>query len=85
MAKGRISIDEQRCKGCALCIGACPAGVLVLAAGRPNTRGYRPVLLNDPDGRCTGCGLCAMMCPDVCLTVYRFSEARLPAGGGQLT
>jgi 2-oxoglutarate ferredoxin oxidoreductase subunit delta len=85
MAKGRVTVDEQRCKGCALCIGACPPGVLVMAANRLNARGYRPVQLIDPDVRCTGCGLCAVMCPDVCLTVYRLVDTRMPASVGPLT
>ena len=84
MVKGRVTVDEQRCKGCALCIGACPPGVLVVAADRLNARGYHPAQLVDLEGRCTGCGLCAVMCPDVCLTVYRLVEARTPASAGQL-
>ncbi len=71
MAKGRVEIDEGRCKGCALCTSACPQDVLVLAAERLNARGYHPAELVDPQGRCTGCGLCAVICPDVCITVFR--------------
>jgi 2-oxoglutarate ferredoxin oxidoreductase subunit delta len=37
-----------------------------------NARGYRPVVLVDPEGKCTGCALCALMCPDVVLTIYRY-------------
>jgi 2-oxoglutarate ferredoxin oxidoreductase subunit delta len=71
MAKGRVVIDADRCKGCALCVSACPPGVLVMAPGLINAHGYHPAELVDPSGRCTGCGLCAVICPDVCLTVYR--------------
>lgn len=71
MAKGRVVIDEARCKGCALCTTACPQGVLVMAHDRLNARGYHPVLFEDPQGNCTGCALCAVMCPDMCFTVYR--------------
>ena len=84
MAKGRVMVDEQRCKGCALCTYVCPPGVLVMATNRLNERGYHPVQLDDPNWRCTGCGLCAVMCPDVCLTVYRLAEARKPASAGQM-
>jgi 2-oxoglutarate ferredoxin oxidoreductase subunit delta len=79
MAYGRVSIDEDRCKGCALCTVACVPGVLSLAADHFNTHGYRPVVLIDPDGHCTGCGLCAVSCPDVCLTVYRTVVTPRPA------
>jgi 2-oxoglutarate ferredoxin oxidoreductase subunit delta len=84
MAKGRVMVDEQRCKGCALCIDACPPGVQVMAADRLNVRGYHPVQLIDPYGRCTGCGLCAVMCPDIALTVYRLAEAPKHANVGQM-
>ena len=79
MAHGRVSIDEDRCKGCALCTVACLPGLLRLAGDRYNGGGYRPAVLSDPGGRCTGCGLCAVMCPDVCLTVYRTGGAPRPA------
>ena len=71
MARGRVVVDVDRCKGCALCTTACPQDVLVMVSDRLNARGYHPVQLIDPQGRCTGCGLCAVICPDVCLTVYR--------------
>lgn len=70
MAKGRVVIDVERCKGCELCREACPKDVLQLAEDL-NSRGYRPVILLDPEHDCTGCALCAVMCPDGCITVYR--------------
>jgi 2-oxoglutarate ferredoxin oxidoreductase subunit delta len=76
MAKGRVVIDEDRCKGCTLCTTACPQDILLMADDRLNARGYHPVYLLDPQGRCTGCGLCAVICPDACFTVYRTSGGR---------
>ena len=70
MAKGRVVIDVERCKGCELCRSACPPDVLVLAE-ELNSKGYRPVVLLDPEHECTGCALCATVCPDACITVYR--------------
>jgi len=70
MAKGRVVIDVERCKGCELCRDACPQDVLVLA-DELNSKGYRPVVLLDPEHDCTGCALCATVCPDACITVYR--------------
>lgn len=69
MAKGRIIIDEGRCKACSLCVSTCPQEILVISS-RLNERGYMPVEVTDMDA-CTGCGICAVMCPDVCITVYR--------------
>ena len=77
MASGRIVINEMRCKGCELCISACPPAVISLA-GHLNSKGYRPVSLLDPERACTGCALCATVCPDAAITVYRnLSRQRL--------
>lgn len=70
MASGRIIIDEERCKGCELCIATCPPAVISLA-GHLNSRGYRPATLLDPHHQCTGCALCAIVCPDAAITVFR--------------
>lgn len=70
MAKGRIEIEVDRCKGCELCMMVCPKN-LIVAAEEFNIRGYHPAKLVDPNGECTGCALCALMCPDVVITVYR--------------
>ena len=77
MAKGRVILDADRCKGCSLCTLACPKDLLAMATDRLNARGYHPVLFADPQKLCTGCGLCAVICPEVCLAVYRI--ARTPA------
>jgi 2-oxoglutarate ferredoxin oxidoreductase subunit delta len=70
MASGRIIINEERCKGCELCVAACPPAVISLA-GHLNSRGYRPASLLDPERKCTGCALCAVVCPDTAITVIR--------------
>jgi len=70
VAKGFVIIDEDRCKGCGLCVSVCPHNVLRLAEDRFNTKGYRPVEVVNPEA-CIGCAMCATMCPDVVYTVYR--------------
>lgn len=70
MTKGTVHIQTDRCKGCGLCIQACPQQVLSLAETL-NARGYRHVQLDERNGQCTGCGICAVVCPDVAFTVYR--------------
>lgn len=70
ISRGTIVIDAERCKGCELCIPACPPHVLQMSTHR-NERGERiPELMPG----CTGCGACAYVCPDFCFTVYQFAS-----------
>lgn len=70
MSRGTVIVQTDRCKGCSLCVGACPQAVLHLSADF-NARGYHAVQLDEREGSCTGCGVCAIICPDVVFTVYR--------------
>ncbi|ANE22767.1 2-oxoacid:acceptor oxidoreductase [Denitrobacterium detoxificans] len=67
----RIIVDETYCKGCGLCVDACPLGIVELDTERINAKGYHPAHLVDEE-RCTACCSCATMCPDVAITVERF-------------
>lgn len=67
MAKVRIEVDRERCKGCELCVVFCPLHNLEVG-DQPNESGHYPVLVKD-EGVCSGCGLCAVMCPDVAITI----------------
>ena len=64
-----LAIARDKCKGCELCIGACPHGVLALDVGVVNRLGYHPIRLTDAAG-CTSCALCARVCPDAVFTVF---------------
>lgn len=70
MPKGWVHIEAERCKGCNLCVDACPQHILTLNTERFNSKGYCPVHLVNPEA-CTGCAVCAIICPDVVFTVYR--------------
>ena len=63
-------IDETKCKGCDLCVAACPRKILVLSPDKINSKGYHPAQVID-QSKCTGCASCAIMCPDVAITVER--------------
>ncbi len=64
-----LAIATERCKGCELCITACPHGVLALDVSVVNRLGYHPVRLTDAAG-CTSCAICARVCPDAVFTVF---------------
>lgn len=73
-AKGWFEVNELQCKGCELCVQACPQDVMSLDKTRLTPKGYHPVHLS-AEG-CTGCAICAVVCPEAALTVYRQIEAR---------
>ncbi len=62
-------VDTGRCKGCALCVQACPKAVIAIGK-RVNVSGYPYVEVVNADG-CIGCASCGIVCPDGCITVYR--------------
>jgi 2-oxoglutarate ferredoxin oxidoreductase subunit delta len=70
---GKVIIDRELCKGCLLCIRACPAGVLE-QGGQPNAAGNSVSVPARPE-KCTGCANCFEVCPDVCIEVYELNEA----------
>lgn len=66
--RGTVAVDVETCKGCELCIEACPQESLQLSK-EINKQGYHyAVLVQD---NCTGCVNCALVCPDAVITVYR--------------
>ena len=66
----KVTFNEELCKGCGLCVNACPKKILALSKTRLNGKGHTPVEQLDPD-KCIGCAFCAMMCPDCVITVER--------------
>ncbi len=58
---GRVEIRVEECKGCGLCVSACPTHVLNLSE-RFNGRGYHPAQWTGSG--CTGCGVCFYACPE---------------------
>ncbi len=66
--RGTVTIARERCKGCELCVPACPPRVLSMST-EVNGMGFRVPELAPG---CTGCGACLLVCPDFCFEVYQY-------------
>jgi 2-oxoglutarate ferredoxin oxidoreductase subunit delta len=69
-SRGTVTIDVETCKGCELCIPACPPAVLTMSEG-VNRMGFRWPELH---AGCTGCAACLLVCPDFVFEVFRYAE-----------
>jgi 2-oxoglutarate ferredoxin oxidoreductase subunit delta len=76
MPKGLVTFEENRCKGCGLCVDVCPKKIVALDTSRINAKGYNPAYVTDMDA-CIACGFCAMMCPDVVIRVERLEKEKV--------
>ncbi|MGZ3586571.1 MAG: 4Fe-4S dicluster domain-containing protein [Candidatus Limnocylindrales bacterium] len=72
-----LAIAGDRCKGCELCIAACPHAALALDEALVNELGYHPVRLVAAE-KCTSCAFCARVCPDNVFTVYAAPKGARP-------
>ncbi|MGX8797269.1 4Fe-4S dicluster domain-containing protein [Fusibacter sp. JL298sf-3] len=70
VAKGKVTFNEDKCKGCALCTTACPVKIIKMDTSKINKKGFHPASVADMD-KCIGCANCAMICPDTVITVER--------------
>ena len=68
MANVTFKVDQ--CKGCGLCVNACPKGILKIATDKINAKGYSPAEMTDR-AKCIACAFCATMCPDCIITVEK--------------
>ena len=67
----QVLINEERCKGCLLCVNACPRKIIAQSS-RFNRLGYKVVEVSGENmAKCIGCAACAMVCPDYVIRVYR--------------
>jgi 2-oxoglutarate ferredoxin oxidoreductase subunit delta len=67
--KGKVVIDREMCKGCYLCIRACPVKALEKDA-ELNSTGTYPAKPVGSDNKCIACGNCYEVCPDVAIQVF---------------
>jgi NAD-dependent dihydropyrimidine dehydrogenase PreA subunit len=59
--RGLLRVNTEECKGCGLCVEACPPKLIALSE-RLNHYGYRTAMY--AGAGCTGCGICYMVCPE---------------------
>ena len=71
--KGRVIVNRDLCKGCYLCVRACPVKTLEQDTAA-NSTGTYPVKQARPE-KCIACGNCYEVCPDVCIEVYEIDAA----------
>ena len=71
VARGKVAVNDQECKGCGLCVESCPPKCLELAAGL-SAYGVHPARYKQES--CTGCGICFYCCPEPgAITVFRLA------------
>jgi 2-oxoglutarate ferredoxin oxidoreductase subunit delta len=63
-----VIIDKNHCKGCELCVIACPQKILSMSK-EITLRGYFHAQIHDAS-RCIGCRMCAITCPDAAISVH---------------
>ena len=64
-----LSFNQDRCKGCELCVAVCPKHILALDSST-NAKGYHPAACTDA-AACIGCASCAKICPDSIITIQK--------------
>lgn len=66
----KVTIDQKSCKGCELCVSACPKKILELDRTVLNSKGYNPSHVIDME-KCIACAICATICPDSVIKVEK--------------
>ena len=52
----KITFNIERCKGCGLCVEACPKKILEIAKDVLNAKGYHPARMTAQD-KCIACAM----------------------------
>ena len=66
----KVTINELVCKGCGLCVRACPKNVLALSKTKLNAKVYHQAEVVNAEA-CIACASCASTCPDVAIGIEK--------------
>jgi len=66
----RVTFKKELCKGCGLCVEACPKKIIEISKDELNGLGYYVAQCFD-QSKCIACAFCATMCPDCVITVEK--------------
>ena len=66
----KLTFRTDNCKGCGLCVDACPRHLIRISPDKINKKGHHPTEMTD-DAACIGCACFSMMCPDCIIRVER--------------
>lgn len=61
-----LIVNRDRCKGCDICVNACPPNILALDD--------MDLIYVTDINQCIFCGICAERCPDFCFILERETE-----------
>ena len=65
-----VTFKDDACKGCGLCVAACPKKIVTLSKDKINAKGFHPAAVTIMEA-CIGCAFCATMCPHVVINVEK--------------
>lgn len=65
-----VEFFTDKCKGCTLCVNACPKKIISMDSTNVNKKGYITPKIDKMED-CIGCGSCFIMCPESCLKVVK--------------
>ena len=66
----KVTFKTDNCKGCGLCVDACPKHLIVISQEAINKKGHHPAEITD-ESQCIGCASCATMCPDCIIKIEK--------------
>jgi heterodisulfide reductase subunit A len=80
LSKGKLKIEpmiaqvnEEKCSGCAICVGVCPYGAISIKKVNGDRIAYVEKAL------CMGCGTCNAACPSGAMQHLGFKDIQLLA------